>query len=148
MLEDNIVAKCNQSHRRENFLLVVSSYMKLRLKGNSIRLRLTQAEVERLIAQGVVREVVEFGPGLAGFVYAVETDRKVDSLRAEYSNDRMSVLVPEPQARRWAESNNVGIEADLAGLRITVEKDFACLKSRPGEDESDMFPNPDSGACK
>jgi hypothetical protein len=30
-------------------------------------------------------------------------------------------------------------------LRILVEKDFACLAPREGEDESDMFPNPLSG---
>jgi hypothetical protein len=29
-----------------------------------------------------------------------------------------------------------------AELRIVVEKDFACLTAREGEDESDNFPNP------
>jgi hypothetical protein len=27
-------------------------------------------------------------------------------------------------------------------LKILVEKDFACLAPREGEDESDMFPHP------
>ena len=121
--------------------------MKLRLKGNSIRLRLTQREVEGLVRLGVVWEVVEFGPSHARFTYGIEADRKVESVRAEYANDRMIVLIPEPQARQWAESGQVGIEADLDGLRITVEKDFACLKPRTDEDESDMFPNPVSAVC-
>jgi hypothetical protein len=32
--------------------------------------------------------------------------------------------------------------AQDAELRIVIEKDFACLTVREGEDESDNFPNP------
>ena len=35
---------------------------------------------------------------------------------------------------------------DGAKLAILVEKDFACLAPREGEDESDMFPHPDAGS--
>jgi hypothetical protein len=31
-----------------------------------------------------------------------------------------------------------------ADLNITLEKDFACLAPRAGEDESDNFPHPDA----
>jgi hypothetical protein len=37
---------------------------------------------------------------------------------------------------------------DGAKLTILVEKDFACLTPREGEDESDMFPNPDDDGAK
>ena len=37
--------------------------MKLRLQGNSVRLRLTRSEVERLRETGLVEESVDFGPG-------------------------------------------------------------------------------------
>jgi len=30
-------------------------------------------------------------------------------------------------------------------LSILVEKDFACLAPREGEDETDMYPNPKAG---
>ena len=30
-------------------------------------------------------------------------------------------------------------------LRVIVEKDFACLTPRDGEDESDMYPHPKAG---
>ena len=39
------------------------------------------------------------------------------------------------------------IEADLDGLFVLIEKDFACTQPRPREDESDMFPNPNAVAC-
>ena len=45
--------------------------MKLRLKGNSIRVRLDRRDIERLIDEGRVDDAVRFGPGLA-FSYAVE----------------------------------------------------------------------------
>ena len=35
--------------------------MKLRLQGNSVRLRLTRSEVERLREIGLVEELVDFG---------------------------------------------------------------------------------------
>ena len=41
-------------------------------------------------------------------------------------------------------------DQDVGGdepLRILVEKDFACLVEREGEDDSDAFPHPDGGAC-
>jgi hypothetical protein len=48
----------------------------------------------------------------------------------------------------WAASEQVSIEGeqtldDGEKLSILVEKDFACLAPRPGEDESDMYANPD-----
>ena len=51
--------------------------------------------------------------------------------------------------RQWAESENVSIASeqlldDGGQLKILVEKDFACLAPREGEDESDMFPHPDA----
>jgi hypothetical protein len=39
--------------------------MKLRLKGNSIRVRLDRHDIERLIDEGYVDDAVQFGPELA-----------------------------------------------------------------------------------
>jgi hypothetical protein len=62
---------------------------------------------------------------------------------------RIELALPADTVRRWAESETVAIEgeqpaADGRRLRILVEKDFACLKERPGEDDADAFPNPTS----
>ena len=51
---------------------------------------------------------------------------------------------------QWADSEQVSIEAvqtidDGSELKILVEKDFACLTPREGEDESDLFPHPEEG---
>ena len=68
-------------------------------------------------------------------------------MSVDFENSRLRVLVPEKAAREWIESDQTGLEAapkvdDSKCLRILIEKDFACLKERPGEDDRDAFPNP------
>ena len=120
--------------------------MKLRIKGNSIRLRLTRSEVELLGSEGTIFESVHFGTGSAPFVYELRTtdDNKVS---ATFMDRGIVVSLPASAADQWINSEEVGIEAlqpiDAAsGLRILIEKDFACLTRGSAEDESDAFQNP------
>lgn len=120
--------------------------MKLRIKGDSLRLRLTQAEVNELAAHGVVADCVRFGGG-AQLFYRLTRDRQTQALTAGYSDGVIDVRLPEQVALDWCRSNEVTLTgtqpaAADAELRIVVEKDFACLTAREGEDESDNFPNP------
>ena len=121
-------------------------YMKLRIKGNSIRLRLTRSEVERLGIEGSIFESVHFGTGSAPFDYELRTtgDNKVS---ASFIGRGIVVSLPTSEADQWINSGKVGIEAfqpiDAASdLRILIEKDFACLIPGSAEDESGAFPNP------
>ena len=111
--------------------------MKLRIRGNSIRLRLTRSEVEEFGRTGKVEEKVDFGPGMRKLKYALE----------ECQDDRIRVSVPAEQAREWVRSESVGFESSGGGLRILVEKDFSCLNERPGETEEDTFPNPKAASA-
>lgn len=120
--------------------------MKLRLRGNSIRLRLTRSEVERLAASGEVRESVDLGEP-SGFSYEIKTSETEGDLDATFADDRLSVLISSDSANELANSDLIGVEAEreLGGgrlLRIVVEKDFACLKERANGDDADTFPNP------
>ncbi|HEU4623332.1 MAG TPA: hypothetical protein VFS52_01145 [Steroidobacteraceae bacterium] len=120
--------------------------MKLRIKGDSIRLRLTQGEVHALEQQGVVEDRARFGAG-ATLVYRLTRDRRTPAVAATYADGVLEVRLPEEAALNWCRSNEVGLTgtqqaAPDAQLRIAVEKDFACLTAREGEDESDNFPNP------
>ena len=56
-------------------------------------------------------------------------------------------MLPANLARALASTNQVGIEhvqliAKGVTLKIVLEKDFQCFNPRPGENESDNFPNP------
>ncbi|MBX3206565.1 MAG: hypothetical protein KF764_15945 [Labilithrix sp.] len=118
--------------------------MKLRIRGDSIRLRLSQGEVAALAEGGIVEESIGFGPDVA-LSYAIAFGGT--TLSATLSGPRVEVSVPADVARAWAASDAVGLEGaqDIGQgrtLRILVEKDFACLTTRPHEDDADAFPNP------
>lgn len=122
--------------------------MKIRMSGNSIRLRLSQSEVTRFFEQGEVGEVVRFGEN-AALTYALRRETTPE-IRAGFANDCITVYVPTDMGNTWATSEQeVGLEhisrfatGEGGSLRILIEKDFKCLAERPGEDESDNFPNP------
>lgn len=124
--------------------------MKLRVLDNSIRLRLTQTEVSKAHTDGLVRGRVHFG-GSNTFDYVLESSPATVAPEAHISNNVLTVRIPEMDIRKWADSDQVTIRSEqgLDGgelLTILVEKDFACLAPREGEDESDMYPHPDADA--
>ena len=119
--------------------------MKLRIKGNSIRLRLTQSEIRQVGAGQTVREEVLFSTG--HFAYALVPDPAIGALDARFDEGELQVRLPAALAVQWAHTDQVGIEERIAGrpgtsLHLLIEKDFQCLHKRPGEDESDHFKNP------
>lgn len=118
--------------------------MKLRIKGNSIRLRLTQTDVSKFITDGKLVETVEFGnDSETKFSYELLVSETAENVRAAFNNGTISVLVPKNTAKDWANGESVGIAGDEnSKLKILIEKDFACPAPRLGEDESDNFPHP------
>ena len=116
---------------------------------NSIRLRLTQSEVQTVSAEGLVRGRVRFA-GSNTFDYILESSPATVRPEAHISNNVLTVRVPKMDVAQWADSDRISIEAeqfldDGEHLRILVEKDFHCLSPRDGEDESDMYPHPGAG---
>ena len=121
--------------------------MKLRIKGDSLRLRLAQGEMQALAERGEVEDRVSF-PGGAALRYRLRIDNNNKEISSSYESNLIEILVPEAQARRWCGTDLVTLSATApigAGeLRIVLEKDWACLAPREGEDESDNFPHPRS----
>jgi len=128
--------------------------MKLRIKGNSIRLRLGQSEVQRLAIDGIVEESTIFGP-LAGqrFAYALCASSKEHGVSASFAGRRLVVCVPIGEIQEWATTNQVSIHAlqqnGDSGLRILIEKDFECIDGPTEESQEDAFPHPQfDAACR
>jgi hypothetical protein len=122
--------------------------MKLRIKGSTLRLRLTQSEVHELHAQGEVADHVHFGGG-AVLTYRLRREKNNKEITASYSDNVIEIQIPERQARQWCQTDEVSLlqtrQLPEGELRIAVEKDFACLAPRVEEDESDNFPHPAAG---
>jgi Family of unknown function (DUF7009) len=125
--------------------------MKLRIKGSSLRLRLTQGEVRQLETEGEVSEQVQFGAG-AKLTYRLATDAKSSAISAGYGDNVINIRVPQNVARTWASTDQVTLShtepVPDGDLRIVIEKDWNCLAPRSEEDESDNFPHPDTGTGK
>ncbi|MEP7246183.1 MAG: hypothetical protein ABI885_21230 [Gammaproteobacteria bacterium] len=122
--------------------------MKLRIKGDSLRFRLTQGEVKQLGERGSVEDRVQFAAG-AALVYRLRRDAQTPSVGATYADGIVEVRLPDRSALDWCNSDEVTLAslqptAADSELRIVVEKDFACLTVREHEDESDNFANPNA----
>ena len=120
--------------------------MKLRVRDNSIRLRLTKPEVDSVYKTGLARGRVNF-PGGHAFEYLFESSPATVKPEAHMSNNVLTVRAPRMDVQQWAESERVSIksEQELGNgdqLKILIEKDFACLAPRDEEDDADMYANP------
>ncbi len=121
--------------------------MKLRIRGDSIRVRLDRKDIEKLVKTGRIEDAVHFGPGRA-FSYAVEaraTPR--ERPEASYEDGAIIVRIDPSDVAGWLASDRVGFENRQAveggTIRVLLEKDFACVDRPPGEeDDTHAFPNP------
>jgi hypothetical protein len=125
--------------------------VKLRIKGATLRLRLTQGEIRALGEAGHVEEHVPF-PGGRALTYRLRRDAAAQDIEAAFSKDVLDIRVPEGAAREWCSTDLVTLAREQpledGTLRITLEKDYACLAPRSDEDESDNFPHPGSETGK
>lgn len=122
--------------------------MKLRIKDNSIRLRLTQTEVERIGNGDQIHSNLNF-PGGEKVSYML-AGSAVEDPEIEYKDNRISISIPTEILTKWANSDEVSLLYELSldhdnVLKLLIEKDFACLTPREDEDESDLFPHPEQG---
>lgn len=125
--------------------------MKLRINGNSLRLRITPSELARLLATGRIQETIHFasGPG-AHLTYALEHTPQAATMAVQYTPGEVIVLVPSAAAHHWAGGQDVGIYGTSVTthgtIELAVEKDFACLDKNDAENV-DTFRNPKGVAC-
>ena len=126
--------------------------MKLRIRDNSIRLRLTQTETDALKDQGVVAARTRF-PGGRSLEYAIESSPASVTPAVHFCASGLTVLLPETVVLAWATMDQVSMHGeqrleDGELVSILVEKEFRCLAPREGEDESDMFTHPLEDSAK
>ena len=117
--------------------------MKLRIKGNSLRIRLTKTEVSKLAETGYLKEQTIFPNNR--FIYALQkTDDAI--LSASFENDKITIFVPRSFIKDWPLNNIIGLDAKMPlpeneSLYLLIEKDFVCL-DETNEDQRDNYENP------
>jgi hypothetical protein len=121
--------------------------MKLRIAGNSVRLRVTRSEVAKLMDCGRIESKIQFtSDNGSELIYALERRPDIPTPKLRFQSPEVAILIPAEEVRAWAENDQVGIyttvERGACGpLELIVEKDFACLDLSDAEN-ADTFPNP------
>lgn len=118
--------------------------MKIRIKANSIRIRLSKTEVSRLADTGDLEEQTSFGENK--FVYALKCTENGNVLSAKVEPYKITMLVPKMIINDWPQNSVVGFDAKMEVgnneyLYLLLEKDFVCLDETM-EDQSDNYENP------
>ena len=113
--------------------------MKLRFHSGTLRLRLSQSDVARLVETGRIEETMLF-PQSRGLTYAIELADGAEIV-ASFIGDRIEITVPAAVGRNWIASDQAGIENLNATPKLLIEKDYRCAHQE-GSGEMDAFPNP------
>jgi hypothetical protein len=120
--------------------------MKLRIKGNTLRFRLTKSEVDYFSKQNYIEEKTEFANIV--FVYALQSSPAAKNVSATFDGNKLMLILPAAVADDWTTTNKVGIDCEMEignskKLFLLLEKDFKCLDN-VAEDQSDNYENPNA----
>ena len=112
--------------------------MKLRIKNNSLRYRLTKSDVSLLAKEGYIEDYVNFAGN--PFLYALQqTEGQV--LTASYIDNKFTINISRKMVDELVNTDKVGFNGKDGELYLLIEKDFTCL-DEVEEDQSDNYPNP------
>ncbi|RYE36624.1 MAG: hypothetical protein EOP42_02720 [Sphingobacteriaceae bacterium] len=119
--------------------------MKIRIKGNSIRLRLSKSEIDLFGREGYLEEKTEFLDST--FCYAIQKLFDGNSLDASFSGQKLTVFVPQSVMQEWINTDVVGFNhylplSEEKTLFLLIEKDYKCIDGDESEDQSDYYDNP------
>lgn len=119
--------------------------MKIRIKGNSIRLRLTKTDVANLNKTGKVSEQTVVAPGQV-FSYELSADPAAENISAQFADNRITVTLSGETFKTLTETDEITVQGNQENgesdsLLLLIEKDLKCLDTT-FEDQSDMYENP------
>src|SRR5690606_3987221 len=104
--------------------------MKIRIRDNSLRLRLTQSEVRQFEDERMVSAAIAFPQGT--FLKYTLVWGNGTGFSAAFNGREITVTVPKEIGKKWLAPEEVGMEDFLplpegGKLRLLIEKDFQCL---------------------
>ena len=126
--------------------------MKLRVRSNSLRLRVGPREVQALLRSSSLEETVRFGPTDTQILrYRLELRVDDGPISAKIDGSDIVVSVARSVAEDWAHDEGLTLSGEQhvgvgQTLQILVEKDLQCLESTAAIEE-DVYPNP-SATCQ
>lgn len=116
--------------------------MKLRIRDNSLRLRLNRREVNGLVSGNRLEERLQF-PGDTCITYVLESSRD-GCPNASFTANVIHISAPVSTVTDWAQSETIGIYFELPAngmrLKVAIEKDLECVDAPIDDRDPDAFP--------
>lgn len=117
--------------------------MKIRIRENALRMRITQTELKELLDGKRVVSTIHF-PNKTQLTYGlIPVDE--DGTSIKYQDGVITIGLGKLDMATMGDEQNVGVQSvhqtENEALNLLIEKDFACLHPR-GTDDNDTFPNP------
>lgn len=101
--------------------------MKLRIRGQQLRIRTDPEEMRTLAAAGSIEDRIQLGPNRA-LVYRLSVASGAEGLAVVFDDNVIEVRLPAEAARRWCATDLVGLSGTQQNgaveLAVSVEKDF------------------------
>lgn len=119
--------------------------MKIRIKDNSIRLRLTKTDVADLKNKSIVSCKTVISEAVI-FEYVLKTDANSHVISASFANQKITIILPFAEAKTLTDTNEITVKGrqdngEKDGLYLLIEKDLQCLDETE-ESQGDMYENP------
>lgn len=110
--------------------------MKLRVKDNFLRIRLSADEVGQLLSGHKVETQTRFDAEPSQcLIYCVESWPDVPVMTAVYKPGHIRILIPRDQLHHWGTSDATSLSASQSigngqSLQLLIEKDMPCKDER------------------
>ena len=127
-----------------NFKKQAKIIMKIRIKENSLRIRLLKSEVNKLVTGINLQEQTCFTSNI--LTYALKIKEDDGELSADFEDNIITMYVPKKLLTNWDTNAVVGFNTNMkinetTNLFLLLEKDFVCTDTTT-EDQSDNFTDP------
>ena len=101
--------------------------MKLRIRGQQLRIRTDPEEMRALASAGRIEDRIELAPNRA-LIYRLSIAPGAQALCVTFEDNVIEVRLPEEAARRWCSTDLIGLSGTQQNgpvqLTVAVEKDF------------------------
>jgi len=117
--------------------------MKLRIQGNTIRLRLKKSDIDLFTLKGIVSEKTNFSSNTI-FNYSLKSSSEKE-ISATFNKNNIIVSIPKKIAENWVSSDLISLKNKNSTPEILIEKDFKCTSKvceETEEQKNDSYPNP------
>jgi hypothetical protein len=105
--------------------------MKLRIRGNSLRLRVSRTELLQIAEQGSAEDSIRFAPGTE-WRYGIDV-KPAGDVAAQFAANSLRVVLPKARVEQWLDDRgrHRGNSRSATESAILVEKDYTCPRRGP-----------------